>query len=403
MSNIFEELTQRGYTEQLTHPEEIKNLLDNESISFYIGFDPTADSLHVGHFISLMVASHMQKAGHRPIILIGGGTATIGDPSGKTDMRRMMSREEIDHNVECFKKQIAKFLSFEGENAAIIVNNADWLLDLKFINFAREIGSLFSVNKMLAAECYKQRMERGLTFFELSYMLMQSYDFLYLHDKYGCKLQMGGNDQWSNILGGVDLIRRIGHSDSYGLTFKLLTTKEGKKMGKTEKGALWLDATKTSPYDFYQYWRNIDDADVKTVLSLLTFLPMEKVEELSNLKDEKINEAKKVAAYEITKLIHGEEEAKKAEEASNALFGGQGSLDNMPTATVASNISILDAIIQVGFAPSKGQARQLITQGGISLYDTKISDTNYVLSDTDFKDGFAILKKGKKSYYKLQK
>ena len=403
MSNIFEELTQRGYTEQLTHPEEIKNLLDNESISFYIGFDPTAESLHVGHFISLMVASHMQKAGHRPIILIGGGTATIGDPSGKTDMRRMMSREEIDHNVECFKKQIAKFLSFEGENAAIIVNNADWLLDLKFINFAREIGSLFSVNKMLAAECYKQRMERGLTFFELSYMLMQSYDFLYLHDKYGCKLQMGGNDQWSNILGGVDLIRRIGHSDSYGLTFKLLTTKEGKKMGKTEKGALWLDATKTSPYDFYQYWRNIDDADVKTVLSLLTFLPMEKVEELSNLKDEKINEAKKVAAYEITKLIHGEEEAKKAEEASNALFGGQGSLDNMPTATVASNISILDAIIQVGFAPSKGQARQLITQGGISLNDTKISDTNYILSDTDFKDGFAILKKGKKSYYKLQK
>jgi len=403
MSNIFEELTQRGYTEQLTHPEEIKNLLDNESISFYIGFDPTADSLHVGHFISLMVASHMQKAGHRPIILIGGGTATIGDPSGKTDMRRMMSREEIDHNVECFKKQIAKFLSFEGENAAIIVNNADWLLDLKFINFSREIGSLFSINKMLAAECYKQRMERGLTFFELSYMLMQSYDFLYLHYKYGCKLQMGGNDQWSNILGGVDLIRRIGHSDSYGLTFKLLTTKEGKKMGKTEKGALWLDATKTSPYDFYQYWRNIDDADVKTVLSLLTFLPMEKVEELSNLKDEKINEAKKVAAYEITKLIHGEEEAKKAEEASNALFGGQGSLDNMPTATVASNISILDAIIQVGFAPSKGQARQLITQGGISLNDTKISDTNYVLSDTDFKDGFAILKKGKKSYYKLQK
>ena len=403
MSNIFEELTQRGYTEQLTHPEEIKNLLDNESISFYIGFDPTADSLHVGHFISLMVASHMQKAGHRPIILIGGGTATIGDPSGKTDMRRMMSREEIDHNVECFKKQIAKFLSFEGENAAIIVNNADWVLDLKFINFAREIGSLFSVNKMLAAECYKQRMERGLTFFELSYMLMQSYDFLYLHDKYGCKLQMGGNDQWSNILGGVDLIRRIGHSDSYGLTFKLLTTKEGKKMGKTEKGALWLDATKTSPYDFYQYWRNIDDADVKTVLSLLTFLPMEKVEELSNLKDEKINEAKKIAAYEITKLIHGEEEAKKAEEASNALFGGQGSLDNMPTASVADNISILDAIIQVGFAPSKGQARQLITQGGISLNDTKISDTNYVLSDTDFKDGFAILKKGKKSYYKLQK
>lgn len=400
---VYDELVARGLVAQVTDEDELKELINTGKAVFYIGFDATADSLHVGHFISLMVASHMQKAGHRPIILIGGGTATIGDPSGKTDMRRMMSREEIDHNVECFKKQIAKFLSFEGKNAAIIVNNADWLLDLKFINFAREIGSLFSVNKMLAAECYKQRMERGLTFFELSYMLMQSYDFLYLHDKYGCKLQMGGNDQWSNILGGVDLIRRIGHSDSYGLTFKLLTTKEGKKMGKTEKGALWLDATKTSPYDFYQYWRNIGDADVKTVLSLLTFLPMEKVEELSNLKDEKINEAKKVAAYEITKLIHGEDEAKKAEEASNALFGGQGRLDNMPTATVADNISILDAIIQVGFAPSKGQARQLITQGGISLNDTKISDTNYVLSDTDFKDGFAILKKGKKSYYKLQK
>ncbi len=402
-NNIFEVLTQRGYTEQLTHPDEIRDILNNKSISFYIGFDPTADSLHVGHFISLMVASHMQKAGHRPIILIGGGTATIGDPSGKTDMRRMMSREEIDHNVECFKKQISRFLSFEGENAAIIVNNADWLLDLKFINFAREIGSLFSINKMLAAECYKQRMERGLTFFELSYMLMQSYDFLYLHDKYGCKLQMGGNDQWSNILGGVDLIRRIGHSDSYGLTFKLLTTKEGKKMGKTEKGALWLDANKTSPYEFYQYWRNIDDADVKNVLSLLTFLPMEKVEELSSLKDEKINEAKKVAAYEITKLIHGEEEAKKTEEASNALFEGQGSIENMPSAEIDNNISILDAIITVGFAPSKGQARQLINQGGITLNNEKVSDTNYILSDSDFTEGYAILKKGKKSYYKLIK
>lgn len=401
MSNIFEELTQRGYTEQLTHPEEIKNLLDNESISFYIGFDPTADSLHVGHFISLMVASHMQKAGHRPIILIGGGTATIGDPSGKTDMRRMMSREEIDHNVECFKKQIAKFLSFEGENAAIIVNNADWLLDLKFINFAREIGSLFSVNKMLAAECYKQRMERGLTFFELSYMLMQSYDFLYLHDKYGCKLQMGGNDQWSNILGGVDLIRRIGHSDSYGLTFKLLTTKEGKKMGKTEKGALWLDATKTSPYDFYQYWRNIDDADVKTVLSLLTFLPMEKVEELSNLKDEKINEAKKVAAYEITKLVHGEAAANKAQEAATALFEGAGNTDNMPTVQIEENSSILDAIILAGFASSKGQAKTLIAQGGITLNDEKITDISLKISK-EMLEKEAILRKGKKSYCKLQ-
>ena len=402
MSKVFEELMERGYIEQITH-EEIKDVLDNSSIPFYIGFDPTADSLHVGHFVSMMVASHMQKAGHKPIILIGGGTATIGDPSGKTDMRRMMSREEINHNVECFKKQLSKFISFDGDNGAIIVNNADWLLNLNFVEFMRDIGSLFSVNKMLAAECYKQRMERGLTFFELGYMLMQSYDFLHLYNTYGCKLQMGGNDQWSNILGGVDLIRRIGHSDSFGLTFKLLTTKEGKKMGKTEKGALWLDANKTSPYEFYQYWRNIDDADVKKVLSLLTFLPMEEVNRLSGLKDEQINEAKKVAAFEITKLIHGEEEAKKAEEAAKALFEGQGSLENMPTSKVEENISILDAIITAGMAPSKGQARTLISQGGITLNDEKISDVNYVLSDDDFKDGYAILRKGKKVYHKLIK
>ena len=402
MSKIFEELMERGYIEQITH-EEIKDVLDNKQIPFYIGFDPTADSLHVGHFVSMMVASRMQKAGHKPIILIGGGTATIGDPSGKTDMRRMMSREEIDHNVECFKKQLSKFVSFEGDNGAIIVNNADWLLNLNFVDFMRDIGSLFSVNKMLAAECYKQRMERGLTFFELGYMLMQSYDFLHLYNTYGCKLEMGGNDQWSNILGGVDLIRRIGHSDSYGLTFKLLTTKEGKKMGKTEKGALWLDAEKTSPYEFYQYWRNIDDADVRTVLSLLTFLPMEEVNRLSSLKDEKINEAKKVAAFEITKLIHGEEEAKKAEEASTALFEGKGSLDNMPTSKIDGNISILEAIITAGMAPSKGQARTLINQGGISLNDEKVTDVNYILEDKDFKYGYAILRKGKKVYHKLEK
>ena len=265
MSNIFEELTQRGYTEQLTHPEEIKNLLDNESISFYIGFDPTADSLHVGHFISLMVASHMQKAGHKPIILMGGGTAIIGDPSGKTDMRKMLTVEDIDNNVAQIKKQIEKFLSFEGPNAAIIVNNGDWLRDLNYINFMREIGVHFSVNRMLAAECYKNRLETGLTFFELGYMLMQSYDFLYLHDHYGCKLEMGGNDQWSNIIGGVELIRKIGAEDAYGFTFKLLTTKEGKKMGKTEKGALWLNPEKTSPYEFYQYWRNVADDDIENV------------------------------------------------------------------------------------------------------------------------------------------
>ncbi len=313
-----------------------------------------------------------------------------------------MSREEINHNVECIKKQVEKFVDFEGENAAIIVNNADWLLDLKFVDFVREIGSLFSVNRMLAAECYKQRLETGLTFFEMSYMLMQSYDFLYLYNKYGCKLQMGGNDQWSNIIGGVELIRKIGKDDSYGLTFKLLTTKEGKKMGKTEKGALWLDPNKTSPYEFYQYWRNIEDSSVETVLKMLTFLPIEKINELSSLKDEKINEAKKIAAYEITKLIHGEEEAKKAEEASNALFNGSGSLDNMPTVKLDDiHISIVDAIIQTGIAPSKGQARTLISQGGISLNDEKITDVNYQLSDKDFSQGYAILKKGKKVFYKL--
>ena len=403
MRNVFDILDERGYIEQLTHPKEIKELFEKESVPFYIGIDPTADSLHVGHFVSLMVAGHMQRCGHKPIILVGGGTATIGDPSGKTDMRRMMSREEINHNVECIKKQVEKFVSFEGENKAIIVNNADWLLDLKFVEFVREIGSLFSVNKMLSAECYKQRLETGLTFFEMSYMLMQSYDFLYLYNKYGCKLQMGGNDQWSNIIGGVELIRKIGKDDSFGLTFKLLTTKEGKKMGKTEKGALWLDPNKTSPYEFYQYWRNIEDSSVETVLKMLTFLPIEKINELSSLKDEKINEAKKVAAFEITKLIHGEEEAKKTEEASNALFNGVGSLDNMPTVKLDNtNISIVDAIIKTSIAPSKGQARTLISQGGISLNDEKISDINYVLSDKDFSEGYAILKKGKKVFYKLE-
>ena len=404
MENVIDLLNQRNYIEQITHPQELKEYLEKNKVSFYIGIDPTADSLHVGHFVSLMVASHLQKAGHRPIILVGGGTATIGDPSGKTDMRKMLSREEIDHNVECIKKQVAKFVSFEGENAAIIVNNADWLLDLKFVDFVREIGSLFSVNKMLAAECYKQRLETGLTFFEMSYMLMQSYDFLHLYNEYGCKLELGGNDQWSNIIGGVDLIRKIGKSDSFGLTFKLLTTKEGKKMGKTEKGALWLSAEKTSPYEFYQYWRNIEDESVKTVFNMLTFLPSERIEEFCNVEGEKINEAKKVLAYEITRLVHGEEEAKKAEEASNALFSGSGNLDNMPSTKIEStNISILDALLLSGLAPSKGQARTLINQGGISLNDSKVTDVTLMLSDNDFKDGYAILKKGKKVFHKLEK
>ena len=404
MKNVIDLLNERNYIEQITHPQELKEYLENNKVSFYIGIDPTADSLHVGHFVSLMVASHLQIAGHRPIILVGGGTATIGDPSGKTDMRKMLSREEIDHNVECIKEQVAKFVSFEGENAAIIVNNADWLLDLKFVEFVREIGSLFSVNKMLAAECYKQRLETGLTFFEMSYMLMQSYDFLYLYNKYGCKLELGGNDQWSNIIGGVDLIRKIGKSDSFGLTFKLLTTKEGKKMGKTEKGALWLSAEKTSPYEFYQYWRNVEDESVENVFNMLTFLSPDKIKELCNVEGEKINEAKKILAFEITKLIHGEEEAKKAEEASNALFSGSGNLDNMPSTKIENtNISILDALLLAGLVPSKGQARTLINQGGISLNDEKVTDVNLFLSDDDFKDGYAILKKGKKVFHKLEK
>ena len=319
-------------------------------------------------------------------------------------MRKMMSKEEIEHNVQKFKIQLSKFLSFEGENAAIIVNNADWLLNLNYIDFMRDIGSKFSVNRMLAAECYKTRMERGLTFLELGYMLLQSYDFLYLYEKYGCKLEMGGNDQWSNIIGGVELVRKLGHADAYGLTFKLLTTKEGKKMGKTEKGALWLDPDKTSPYEFYQYWRNVADDDGKTVLSLLTFLPMEEVNRLSSLKDEAINEAKKVAAFEITKLIHGEEEAKKAEEAANALFGGNsGNTENMPSEKLQdTNISIVDAIVLAKLAPSKGQAKTLISQGAVTLSDNKIEDISYMLSNKDFENGYAILRKGKKSYFKLE-
>lgn len=402
MTNVLNILEERNYIEQMTHPEEMKELFQKESVPFYIGIDPTADSLHVGHFVSLMVASHMQKCGHKPIILVGGGTAVIGDPSDKTDMRKMLSREDINKNVEAIKKQISKFVSFEGDNKAIIVNNADWLCDLKYLDFMREIGSKFSINRMLAADCYKNRMETGLTFFEMGYMLMQSYDFLHLYNTYGCKLQMGGNDQWSNIIGGVELIRKIGRSDSYGLTFKLLTTKEGKKMGKTEKGALWLSSEKTSPYEFYQYWRNIEDSGVKNALYMLTFLPAEEVERLSSLKDEEINTAKKVLAYEVTKLIHGEEEAKKAEEATKALFEGSGSIENMPCVTLENkNIPLTEAIVISGIVSSKGQAKTLLSQGGISLNDEKITDISYTLSDKDFEKGYAILKKGKKIYYKL--
>ena len=404
MQNVFDILQERNYIEQMTHPEQMKEMFSKESVPFYIGIDPTADSLHVGHFVSLMVASHMQKCGHKPIILMGGGTAIIGDPSGKTDMRKMLTKEDIEHNVACIKKQVEKFVSFEGENSAIIVNNADWLCDLKYIDFMREIGSKFTINKMLAADCYKNRMDTGLTFFEMGYMLMQSYDFLHLYETYGCKLEMGGNDQWSNIIGGVELIRKIGKDDSFGLTFKLLTTKEGKKMGKTEKGALWLDAEKTSPYEFYQYWRNIDDSSVYTVGCMLTFLPMDEVNRLASLKDENINEAKKVLAYEITKLVHGEEEAKKAEEASNALFEGKGSVENMPRVKLSNpNCSLTEAIVECGICFSKSQAKTLISQGAISLNDEKISDISYVLSDKDFEVENTILRKGKKIFYCLER
>ena len=318
-------------------------------------------------------------------------------------MRKMLSEEDLQKNVAGIKKQIEKFVSFEGENAAIIVNNADWLCDLKYINFMKEIGTKFTISKMLAADCYKNRLENGLTFFEMGYMLMQSYDFLYLYNKYGCKLEMGGNDQWSNIIGGVELIRKIGKDDSYGLTFKLLTTKEGKKMGKTEKGALWLDPKKTSPYEFYQYWRNIEDESVRNVLCMLTFLPMEEINRLSSLKDEKINEAKKILAFEITKLVHGEDEAKKAEEATQALFEGQGSIENMPTIKLENpNCQLTEAIVLAGIASSKGQAKTLISQNAITLNDEKISDISYTLSDKDFEQGYAILKKGKKVFYKLE-
>ena len=404
MQNVFDVLQERNYIEQMTHPEEMKKVFSEKNIPFYIGFDPTADSLHVGHFVSLMVASYMQRCGHTPIILIGGGTANIGDPSGKTDIRKMLTKEDINNNVQGIKKQIEKFVNFKGENAAIIVNNADWLCDLTYIDFMREIGSKFSVNRMLAADCYKNRLETGLTFFEMGYMLMQSYDFWYLYQKYGCKLQMGGNDQWSNIIGGVELIRKLGKDDSFGLTFKLLTTKEGKKMGKTEKGALWLDPFKTSPYEFYQYWRNIEDDSVYTVGFMLTFLSIEEVSRLASLKDEQINEAKKILAYEITKLVHGESEAKKAAEAAEALFEGKGSIDNMPKVKLSNpNCSLTEAIVECGICISKSQAKTLISQGAISLNDEKITDISYVLSDKDFESEYTILKKGKKIFYNLQK
>ena len=403
MANVYDTLLERGYIKQLTHEEEMKKILEKEKVTFYIGFDPTADSLHVGHFIAMMFMAHMQRAGHRPIALVGGGTAMIGDPSGKTDMRKMLSKEEIDHNISCIKSQLSKLIDF-SDDKAILENNANWLLNLNYVDFIRDIGVHFSVNRMLTAECFKQRLEKGLSFLEFNYMLMQGYDFLVLNEKYGCTMQLGGDDQWSNIIAGMELIRRKESKASYGMTCTLLTNSEGKKMGKTENGALWLDADKTSPYDFYQYWRNVSDTDVEKCLSLLTFVPMDEVRRLSALKDAEINEAKKVLAFEVTKLIHGEEEAMKAQTAAEALFGGGVDMSNVPTVAIPEqmkNAGLMDILVYTKVLPSKAEARRLIEQGGLTLWDKKIEDKNATLLESDFKDGSVLIKKGKKKYYSL--
>lgn len=402
MANVFDTLKERGFIAQCTNEKELRELFDKERVTFYIGFDPTADSLHAGHFIALMAMAHMQRAGHRPICLVGGGTGTIGDPTGRTDMRKMLTDEDIEHNCECFKKQIARFIDF-SDGKAIMVNNGDWLRKLNYIDLLRDVGACFTVNRMLAAECYKQRWEKGLTFLEFNYMVMQAYDFLELNRRYGCKLEMGGDDQWSNIIAGVELNRRKNNVAVYGLTNKLLTKSDGKKMGKTAGGALWLDAEKTSPYEFYQYWRNVDDADVEKCLSLLTFLPMEEVHRLSSLEGSAINEAKTVLAYEVTKIVHGEEEANKAKKAAEALFGGAGNTQDMPTVAAETGKKLLDVLTAGKVFASKSEGRRLIQQNGLSLNDAKVTDVDYVLQDSDFTDGEAIVKKGKKKYFKLVK
>ncbi|MBU3097884.1 MULTISPECIES: tyrosine--tRNA ligase [Clostridium] len=403
MENVYDTLLERGYLKQLTHEDEIKKILGKEKVTFYIGFDPTADSLHVGHFIAMMFMAHMQRAGHRPIALVGGGTAMIGDPSGKTDMRKMLSKEEIDHNISCIKTQLSRLIDFKDDKA-ILENNANWLLNLNYVEFIRDIGVHFTVNKMLAAECYKQRLEKGLSFLEFNYMLMQGYDFLMLNQKYGCTMQLGGDDQWSNIIAGMELIRRKESKASYGMTCALLTNSEGKKMGKTENGALWLDANKTSPYDFYQYWRNIEDSVVEKCLALLTFVPMDEIRRLCALKGEEINEAKKVLAFEVTKLIHGEEEAMKAQSAAQALFGAGVDMSSVPTVSITQSMlgtGLMDILVYTKVLPSKAEARRLIEQGGLTINDKRIEDKNATLVDTDFKDGKVLIKKGKKKYYSL--
>ncbi len=406
--NVYDVLEERGFVKQCSHPEELRELLGREKVTFYIGFDPTADSLHIGHYVALMSMAHMQRAGHRPIVLLGGGTAMIGDPSGKTDMRRMMTNEEIDHNASCFQKQMERLIDF-SDGKALVYNNADWIRGLNYLEFMRDIGVHFSVNEMLRAECYKQRMERGLTFFEMGYMLMQSYDFLVLNRKENCVLEMGGDDQWSNILGGADLIRRKERKQAFALTTSLLTTSEGKKMGKTEKGALWLDPEKTSPYEFYQYWRNINDADVERCLALLTFLPMDEVHRLGSMKDSGINEAKRVLAYTLTEQVHGTEEAVKARTAAEALFSNGSDMSTIPTVLLREDnfrdgsIGVLQMLVLAGFAQSNSEARRLIEGGGVFANDEKITDVRKFYSSEDFSGDGILLRKGKKSFCRFGK
>lgn len=407
MSSVYDTLVERGFIEQCTHEKELRELLEKEKVTFYIGFDATADSLTAGHFLTIMAMMHMQKAGHRPIALLGGGTTMIGDPSMRSDMRQMMTIEQIQHNADCFKEQLSHFISFDNDQA-ILANNADWLLGLNYVSFLRDVGVHFSVNKMLTAECYKSRMEQGLTFFEFNYMLMQSYDFLELNRRYGCCLQMGGNDQWSNILGGVDLIRRKEQKPAYGLTFKLLTTSDGKKMGKTQKGAVWLDPNRTSPYEFYQYWRNIEDVKVEECLGLLTFLPMDEVHRLGALEGAEINKAKEVLAYEITKIVHGEEEAKKAQEAAKALFVSGGVAGSVPTytypkETLDAGVDIVSILVDTKLAPTRSEARRLVKQGGVTVNDVKVPSFDAVYGSKDFNDSDAFMvKKGKKGFYQIK-
>ena len=398
---IYDELVARGLIAQVTDEDEIKELINNGKAVFYIGFDPTADSLHVGHFMALCLMKRLQMAGNRPIALLGGGTGMIGDPSGRSDMRKMLTKEDIDHNISCFKEQMSKFIEF-GEGKAMMVNNADWLLDLNYVDLLREVGACFSVNNMLRAECYKQRMAKGLSFLEFNYMIMQSYDFYHLFKEYGCNMQFGGDDQWSNMLGGTELIRRKLSKDAYAMTITLLMNSEGKKMGKTANGAVWLDPKKTSPYEFYQYWRNVGDDDVLKCIRMLTFLPLEQIDEMDSWEGSQLNKAKEILAFELTKLVHGEEEATKAQTAASALFGSGANTDDMPSTEIESyEMSILDVMLTAGLVPSKKEARRLIEQGGVAVNNEKVTDANMIMSNEFFADGYAIIKKGKKVFHKI--